>query len=51
MTVAHREPARVVDEFEETLAGLRVRYENDPRAVLTRLLLLAVEREQLVSVA
>jgi len=48
---ARREPARVVDEFEATLATLRARYRNDPREELTRLLLLAIEREQLVSIA
>ena len=43
--------ARVVEEFEQQLAELRVRYEGRPQDELTHLWLLALEREQLVTVA
>jgi len=39
------------DEFQATLDGLEARYRSRPRLEITRLLLLALEREQLVSVA
>ena len=42
---------QVAEEFEETLAGIRARHRDHPRGELTALLLLAMEREQLVSVA
>lgn len=41
----------VVEEFEQTLARIHARHRDDPRRELTSLLILAMEREQLVSIA
>jgi len=43
--------AAIEEEFEETLAAVRARYRNRPERELEQLLLLALEREQLVTVA
>lgn len=42
---------QLLKEFEETLARVHAKHRDAPRDELTRLLLLALEREQLVSVA
>lgn len=43
--------AGVVDEFERQLEALRRGYQHDPRGEMLRLFLLALEREELVSIA
>lgn len=51
MRPLHPEASPVYDEFARQLAGWRRRYAARPRRELVRLFLLALEREQLVSLA